>query len=490
MNRRAPVVALMFFFSFLSPSGHAEWLKGQAVTWTDFNYVSYGASSMSKVYFATTGGIIRYNKMESRWEDPLTGAEGLLNQEPQRIWVDQFGDRLFVQTESDLYEYDDLFERWYTIDQLPDLESSGQHIAAPRDLLPGQDLNFVDRTSVTDTYNRTFVISDILDDEAGNYWISTWGQGTAWANSSSRVIDLMPYGLLQKAVTTIYSDSGTLWVSGPVGNSFRTGITAMDLETNDFSYIESGVLNEFPAVDVNCLEGDDKSIFIGTDNGLYVADHSQGRVSRHFDDRHGLLDLQVMSLRRRGDSLFIGTAAGLSMLRISNDTISYVYPSEFRNYRIYDMEIVDNFLWIGSEIGAYRLELTDNKLQRFEDPDNVLFGRVYDIELHQHVLWFASQDGILKLDLESGATDPYRDIVRRTDSRAIAVNDRIVALATDRGLTIIFRQGKQRFSRDFTTEDGLPSNYVYALYLDGDYVWVGTDMGLTRFLWNNPQRVD
>jgi len=44
--------------------------------------------------------------------------------------------------------------------------------------------------------------------------------------------------------------------------------------------------------------------------------------------------------------------------------------------------------------------------------------------------------------------------------------------------------------REFTTQDGLPSNEVYELLLDGDYLWIGSDRGLTRFLWNDPDRID
>ena len=41
-----------------------------------------------------------------------------------------------------------------------------------------------------------------------------------------------------------------------------------------------------------------------------------------------------------------------------------------------------------------------------------------------------------------------------------------------------------------STQGSTPYAHVVGLANDGDYLWVGSDKGLTRFLWNNPQRVD
>lgn len=44
--------------------------------------------------------------------------------------------------------------------------------------------------------------------------------------------------------------------------------------------------------------------------------------------------------------------------------------------------------------------------------------------------------------------------------------------------------------RVFTTEDGLPDNIVQAMLLDGEFIWLGTPQGATRFYWDNPLRID
>jgi len=488
--RRILILCQILWLFFLIQEASANRLKGQAVTWADFNYVNYVASSMSHVYFATTGGITRFNKLEERWELPLTGADGLEDETPQRIWVDRFDDIIYVRTGMGLYEHDRLFDRWYSITEVPDLNSDDRHIMTPEDLLPSSEFNFIESGSVIDTYFRRFAITDVVDDMAGNLWIGTWGHGTGMAGSSVRLMKPLSYGLIQNRVNTLYLDDGLLWIAGWLGNSYRTGLSAFHIDENEFSYLESGVLNDFPAADINCLEGDSLTLFIGTSDGLYAADINERQVIRHYLPKNGLADYEIMSLARQGDSLFVGTSGGLNLLEFATDSISHVYSGQFFNHNIYDLEVIGDYLWIASDIGAYRLSLEDHQLQRFEDPHSVLFAGVLDIEPSGDLIWFASDGGVLSLDTKTGETDPFRDIVRRSNSRALAVNDRIVAVASDRGLTIIFLNDRKRYSREFTTDDGLASDEVYALLLDGDYLWVGTDRGLTRFLWNNPERVN
>ena len=61
-------------------------------------------------------------------------------------------------------------------------------------------------------------------------------------------------------------------------------------------------------------------------------------------------------------------------------------------------------------------------------------------------------------------------------------------IATDEGILKFDR--RRNTWRHFTTEDGLLDNTVQTILLDGDYVWLGTPQGATRFYWNDPYRID
>ena len=491
MMKRLTIFVLAGLLILISASAtRAFRLKDQAVTFADFMYINDIASSMSHTYFATTEGLIRYNKMEKRWELPLTGSDGMYNEEITRVWVNTFDNKLYAATNSQQYEYEPAFDRWYPVDEIPGLANDSRYLRTDTDLIPPFRYNMIGRGALIDPFARTFSVNSIVDDNIGSLWIGFWGYGAATAPSTSKLVSLLPYGLLQNRVNTIYLEDSLLWISGAVGTSYRTGVTVFDPDENTFFYVESGVETSFPALDVNCLEGDDKNIYIGTEYGLYVLDKAGRNIVRQYRRQQGLIDDNVISLKKIGDSLFVGTAGGLTLIHHGGDLSTHIRPQYFLNRVIYDMEQVGSYLWLATSIGAFRYSLKDDRLQKFNDRDITFTDEIYSLAYYGRYLWFATFEGVVRLDTETGDIRSFVDITGNLNGRALAVNDEICAIASDKGMTFIFLKDDSFHSREFTIDDGLPSNYVYDLVFDGDFIWVGTDQGLTRFWWSNPARID
>ena len=462
----------------------------QAVTFADFSYVRYIAASMEQVYFATTGGIIRYDQFARQWNEPMTMKAGIDNADVRRIWIDDFDDHLYVETSEGYFEYDFTLEQWYSANGFPTTDKATRHISPPDMMLPPPGFNYLADGRLIDPWGRTFSISDLLDDGTGDLWIGTWGYGAAKAPTGSKMIDMLPYGLLQSRVNAMYADDGYLWVSGAVFDEARTGITGIDPASLEFSHIESGVRPDFPVVDVNCLAAESDRLYIGTPFGLYIMNPDTRYVERTITKRYGLWDENVISLEVNGDTVYIGTSDGLSFVTGASDSVALVRPTQFSGQAIWDLEQFGEYLWIGSSAGAFRYDPSTGTLQRYQDPEQVLFSDVYDIESWKEYLWFASDAGLVQLNTETARSRSFHEAIQRITPRALAVNDTIAAVASDKGMTVLFHANRKPFTRDFTTADGLASDYVFALEMDGDYIWIGTDAGLTRFLWNNPNRVD
>lgn len=428
--------------------------------------------------------------MSDTWELPMTGADGAENELILHVAVNDFDDKLYIATASGTYEFDRLFERWYPSTEIPQLEVTARHIRQPSDLLPSAGLNFVDEGALTDLHNRSFRLTDIVDDGRGDLWIGSDGLGAFTAGSSARIMQEMPYGLIQEDVSAVCLDGDDLWLGGRTANSYRTGVTRFNLEENSFAYLESGVEVAFPSRDVYALAVSDNTVYCGTDDGLYITDANSTTYVQHFGERQGLPDDMVLSLVAAGDSLFVGTSGGLCFMSMAQDSLYLVKPDQFGGRIIYDLEIIGSHLWIASDAGAYRLSLEDGRLQRFNDPKSILFGGVYDIEPYETDIWFASDAGLLRLDTETGQTEPFRNQMRVDYKRSMAVNGSVAVAASNNGLTLFYYTSPKKLQREFTDNDGLASNEVRTLLLDGDFIWIGTDKGLTRFWWSNPDRID
>lgn len=472
-------------------SSQADILRDQVITFADFSYVNSVSSSMTHVYFATTEGITRFNKMENRWEAPLTGGEGLGREEVLRVIVDEFDAALYAVTATGFYEYDSLFDRWYTLFELPQVRTSGTHVPAPPVMFTPPDFHYPGDGTLRDPQGRYFAITDVLNDGDGNLWIGTWGYGAARASENSWTMEPMPFGLIQNNVADIYWHGGRIWVSGRDPGGGRSGITIFDPEANEFEYIEPESFNNLPIIDVTCLAVDDQTVFLGSPTGVLLYDRFLERVTRTLSSNNGLPNDNVLSLQPIGDSLLVGTQEGLALITSHGDSATFLFPGQFNGMAIYCFERVDSLLWIGTSEGAYRLQLSNGKLHQFKDPDNVLSRDVYAIAHWEDQLVFAAPDGVVWADGYTGKVETLL-VTDRTHSIAVAlvINEWIVAAASNDGLTLIYYTEKGQNKRTFTTQDGLPSNYIYDLSLDGDFLWLGSDEGLSRFWWNNPSRVD
>lgn len=464
--------------------------EAETVTYSDFAWVNYITTSMTHVYFATTEGIIRFNRIEMRWEEPLTGAQGIDHRDIQRIWVDMFDEKLYARTSATSYEFDLLFREWFSIMEIPRLNVNYVHIKPPSMMFAPSGFTYDPAGFITDWHGRNFPFSDMIDDRSGNFWIGIWGLGAATAGSPSSVIELLPFGLIQNRVDAIYNDNGVLWVSGSSLGAIRSGISVFDVENNSFSHIESGTGDDLRQANIHSIDGNDKYIYLGSDDGLFVLDRDNLRVKKTLGYRSGLPDDNVMSLLAVGDSLFVGTESGACLLTSEADSIRIIRPGQFVNTAIYDLELGDSAIWIASSAGGFKLHLGSDRLQRFQDPHNIAFGHVSNIELFEDQVWMVSDAGLVNIDLSTGETHPYISTFRSFGKRALAVNDQIAAVASDRGLLVYLLEYDPPIEREFTSLDGLPSENIYELMLDGDYLWIGSDRGLTRFLWNDPDRID
>ena len=232
------------------------------------------------------------------------------------------------------------------------------------------------------------------------------------------------------------------------------------------------------------LQSRDGYLWIGTRSGLARFD---GVRFTSFDDRipGQLKESEVWALAEdRASALWVGTyGGGLTRLqggRFTTFGTAEGLPSDRIRSLAADR---DGSLWIGTDNGLVHLQG-----ERFAvvAPNGFLPGQVISA-LHADpngVLWIGTQTGLSSL----------RDgrFVNHTAAHPHALSGSITAIAGDeqRGLWVGIEPGGDHEGglrllanagiTSYSVREGLASEHVMSLALDGDTVWVGTRQGLCR----------
>ncbi|MBZ0244201.1 MAG: hypothetical protein K8F24_13355, partial [Bacteroidales bacterium] len=203
---------------------------------------------------------------------------------------------------------------------------------------------------------------------------------------------------------------------------------------------------------VNCiLQDSDGFMWFGTWDGLNRYDGYEFLI---YNKEHGLSNENIRSIHQKGDTLWIGTEEGLSLMEMSTNRIT-------------------NFLSDESDSTS----LTNNWI-----------NHVY--EDHNGVIWISTANG---LSSYQSATKSFDQIFSRDYGNPLRSNHINMVkqdssdnywIATSYGL-VYFEIKTQSLTRYFhieTDSTSLPDNHVTSISFDSyNRLWVGTESGLARF---------
>lgn len=468
-------------------------ISGEFVSWTDFSYVNTIAISNNFVYFGTTNGITRYQRFDYKYHNPITKSNGLTATNIRRISVTIDDQEMYVETDQGVYSYSQGIDHWFLETSFPTdyYRDSRPSLPLPR-LYPPFGYTMYPEGYIEDSYFRRFDITAWLDDNFRDIFIGTWGLGAAKADDRDYTTEFLPYGLLQKTTDAIYLEGDSVWVAGNPGDQLavypdmRYGVTLFDRADQTFTYFEPRLIDGFDSEAIYDIAGDEKNIYFAGQQGLTILD----RTTEQFITlslNSGLPDIEATAVAVAPDSIWVGTANGLALYRPSVDSVQVVGSRILGGSFITDMEIADGRLIIGTDRGAFYIDLVRQKIGRLRANDASLGSNIRHISVSGDEVLISSDMGVTLIDVntEKASGVPYTDIAYGV--YAAAANDRFIAAATRDGLVMIERDtGKQR---TFTEDDGLLSIDINALVPDGEYLWIGSAEGLTRFYWLDPKRV-
>ena len=350
------------------------------------------------------------------------------------------------------------------------------------------------------------IVHALVEDRNGHIWVGSENglsrfDGKAFANFNTE------NGLLDNSVSALLEDhSGQIWVGTGVGLSRYDG--------RAFKHFTAAE-NRLSSGSVRALAEDAQGhIWIGTENGISRYD---GSGFKNFTAADGLADKFVTSLKFTDDgALWIGTDGGISLYE--HKTFK-TFPIQ-GNIHIDDIHPDGNGgVWIATGNGLQHF--TNGVFKNLDNKSGLIDNRALSLlEDDEGNLWIGTFGGISRYHQASfdyyesifGPTRPnqaspslaadgqgglwvggHDALSHYTDGKFTYLPDEPSsglhwALLSDRAgrLWAGTEEGLLHYADDrverFTTEDGLPSNWVTDLLEDADgRLWIGTYGGLVRY---------
>jgi ligand-binding sensor domain-containing protein len=144
---------------------------------------------------------------------------------------------------------------------------------------------------------------------------------------------------------------------------------------------------------------------------------------------------------------------------------------------------------VATDLGLYLHDITIGDWTYVAGAPEMQGSAVHDIHTRESEVWLAREVGIENFNKDTGNWQGY-NIVHLDNHRPLAItaSDSLVWVGTDGGLYKYNRILKRW--NGYTVTDGLPSNIIHQIEIEGDYLWLATEGGLCRFFWNASYRID
>ena len=280
-------------------------------------------------------------------------------------------------------------------------------------------------------------VYDLFCDKNSRVWVCTYSGGLSFFDQASPLVNQIvhlpnnPNSLTNNDVNSIIEDSsGKLWFAS------NNGISCWNLTTNKWSSFYNDKETQ-AQVFLSLCEDNQGRIWAGTySSGVYLLDGKTGKELAHYN-KNG-----------KGSPLL-------------NDFIFNIYKDSSGD------------IWLGGGSGSVVCYFSGEN--RFRTYPNQFIGCFAELAVNQILL--GCSDGLFQLNKQTGVV---KKLIAGLLVRDVLVMGGEVWICTS-GAGLIrynYTTGKKE---TFTTQMGLPSNFVNSITYANDYLWIGTESGLCRY---------
>ncbi len=307
MNYRInKVITFLLLLTVLLRAQVVHQLKVDRTTHYQFNdWVSYATAltitsvdiGPNYIFFGTkSGGILRYDKYEDKWDYPFTTSNGLRSNTIFKIVYNPDDGFLYARTPAgiDVYKPAEGFWRVASLVTMPlskradsikinnDKQKKKDDFRFPLYFRPSNSMLpdfFTDRFwvyhfdgTLFDRYNREFKLTDRIVDSWNRLWTGTNGAGPMRGEFDFIRLESMPYSIPDISPRDCFLDENDIWVGGIRNSTGVAGISRLNRKSKSWQYYEAAFISHLYKDDVVALCGNSHAVIFATNLGCSVYD--------------------------------------------------------------------------------------------------------------------------------------------------------------------------------------------------------------------------
>ncbi len=530
------------FFTLLYPQYHPQNNPFDWVTYTKTKRITSITEGYSFIYFGTeNGGILRYHIYADEMDYPLTVAQGLSSNQIQSVHFDFDTGILWVSTSTGL-DYSHMREGGWThvsktsmgitarsqIDRLGSSQNflwaqsrsmylkldrvSGILISVmsiPNELdirwSPTQydkldefsdqftHFNMIDgwmfnHPYLYDPHGREKFISTYYPSRYGDIWVGISDGTILKGDYHMEIFYPITYGLLNSDVSAMVKSEDGFWI-GSKSNP-PIGLTYFDKTQTKFDHFEFELILNMTPQKIYSILPMENEMWFGGSLGILVLNEGKN-YWRLMDETKIQINGRITNMTRDSDYVWIGSNRGISRMNPDTKQTELMgFEREFWNENIYDLENVGKGIWIGTKFGLYIYDPVSLTLYDFRDVGTInnLEGiedhltHFWEIEKFNNYVYVATKQGLISFNQ---INRNWKIIFKQNEFtqekiHSMVFNEEFGFFGINSGLL------KFDFKYFFMDKYSYPFlGQVNALYLEEDILWLGTSMGLTKYLWKN-----
>ncbi len=481
------------------PPAHAQnyhFEEGDWIAWADSRTVNHISQGHSTLYFATDGGVHRWDRNRKSWLIPWFTVPAYMDKaihlaRARQVVEDPLSRDVYVQLPEGWVVRDNGRLEWERVEAVPEevrdrlRNSKLEEIQVPQSLIPPPGYLIGMEGELKKSYlDWPFRLGGKT--EWGQAFLAWEGFGIGVFSEYNSLLELYPLG--PGPATAMDVNDEVVWATS-VLNQQEGWLWKRDRNGDRWQFFHPSLEWGLETGRVNALRiAKNGTVWLASRHGVM---YGSGGNWKHIRKTDGLPRSEIFDVEPFGDGAWVASRFGMAYI---DEESGYVRRPDRKAEPLPAGGMFSQLASHGDTLyaaspGALLAYSGDGPWREVPLPTTIGAG--------EEVLALYAQDSLLALGTHRGFA--WRNGAGEWDQAfglqwsdgavyAIEYHGGYFWLGTDRGL--VKYDPVQRDAIRFDAEQGLPGNEVLAIHGEGDWLWLGTDVALARFHWKVAGRLD